>query len=104
MNTGRISMLWLGFAGTIVAFGVYLLPASAARAEEKPAPPKMSKEILAVQVHKQGKPCDKPQSAERDEAQSKPNETVWILKCEGVSYRVHLVPKMAAVVERMENP
>ena len=55
-------------------------------------------EIIAAKVRLQGFACDKPVSAERDRAASKPNEAVWLLKCEGYSYRVRLVPNMAADV------
>jgi hypothetical protein len=56
------------------------------------------KEIIAAQIRMQGFACDKPVSAERDRAASRPNETVWLLKCEDHSYRVRLVPDMAADV------
>lgn len=60
------------------------------------------KEIIAAQVRKRGFACDKPASAERELQRSKPNETVWILKCGNASYRVRLVPKMAATVDRID--
>jgi len=56
------------------------------------------KEIIAAQIRMQGFACDNPVSAERDRAASRPNETVWLLKCEDHSYRVRLVPDMAADV------
>ena len=56
------------------------------------------KGIIATQIRLKGFACDKPVSAERDRAASRPNETVWLLKCEDRSYRVRLVPDMAADV------
>jgi len=64
-------------------------------AEEMPA------EIIAVQIRDQGYACDKALNAERDEKFSKPGEDAWILKCENATYRVRLVPDMAAKVERL---
>jgi hypothetical protein len=62
---------------------------------------KMTKEILAVQIRKQGFVCDKPESFERDAEHSKPHDAVWMLRCENGNYRVRLVPKMAAEVEQV---
>jgi hypothetical protein len=62
----------------------------------------MPKEIIAAHIRMQGFTCDKPISAERDAAASRPNETVWHLKCEDHSYRVRLVPDMAADVRVLD--
>lgn len=59
----------------------------------------MSKDIIAVQIRKQGFACESPQSATRDAEASKPDAEVWVLACKGVSYRVQLIPNMAAKVE-----
>jgi hypothetical protein len=61
-----------------------------------------SKQIIAAQIQRQGYSCEHPEHATRDEGRSKPNETVWILRCESGTYRVRLVPDMAAHVERLE--
>lgn len=58
------------------------------------------KEIIAVQLRKQGFPCTNPESATRS-ADQKTDDQVWILKCEEARYRVMLVPKQAAKVERL---
>lgn len=58
------------------------------------------KEIIAVQLRKQGFPCTNPESATRSVDQ-KTDDQVWILKCEEARYRVMLVPKQAAKVERL---
>lgn len=56
---------------------------------------------LAAQVRGQGFPCEKPQSAEKNKKASRPNEEVWILKCENASYRMTVIPDMAAKVEKL---
>jgi len=61
------------------------------------------KEDIAAQIRDQGYQCNDPQSAERDDKASKPDEAVWVLTCEGASYRVRLIPDMAAQVERIET-
>ena len=59
--------------------------------------------LVADQIRAQGYKCDSPQSAKRDEQASKPDEAVWILQCESGSYRVRLVPDMAATVEQIDK-
>ena len=61
------------------------------------------KDDIAAQIRSQGYACDQPPSATRDAQASKPNEEVWILRCEGASYRVRLIPDMAARVERINQ-
>ncbi|WP_045836954.1 hypothetical protein [Hyphomicrobium sp. 99] len=56
---------------------------------------------LAAQVRQQGFPCDKPQGAEKNNKASRPNEEVWILKCENGSYRMTVIPDMAAKIEKL---
>jgi hypothetical protein len=58
--------------------------------------------IVADQVRSQGFQCNNPSGAERLEGQSEPNATVYLLKCEGVTYRVVLVPDQAAVITQVE--
>ena len=59
--------------------------------------------IVADQIRAQGYKCDSPQSAKPDPQASKPDEAVWILDCESGSYRVRLIPDMAAKVEKIEK-
>jgi hypothetical protein len=59
--------------------------------------------IVADQIRAQGYQCDSPQSATRDAQASKPDEAVWILQCESGSYRVRLIPDMAAKVEKIDK-
>jgi hypothetical protein len=42
-----------------------------------------------------------PVTAERDSALSRPDEAVWILKCQNATYRVRLIPDLAARVEQL---
>jgi len=70
-------------------------------AEAQPANDEVPPDIIAVQIRKQGYSCSNPQSAKRDEAASKPDLPVWILKCENASYRVRLVGNMADRIERL---
>ncbi|MXN66330.1 hypothetical protein GR183_15555 [Stappia sp. GBMRC 2046] len=60
------------------------------------------KNLLAAQVRDQGHTCDEPQSATKEENLSKPDEEVWDLECEDATYRVKLVPDMAAEIEKIE--
>jgi hypothetical protein len=64
-------------------------------------PKEKSKDIIAVQIRKQGFACKTPLSAERDTTTGNPDDPVWTLKCDNASYRVHLVPNMAAKIERL---
>jgi hypothetical protein len=58
--------------------------------------------IVAAQIRSQGYACTAPVSAARDRQASRPNVTVWILRCRNASYRVQLVPDMAAQVTQLE--
>ena len=87
-TTPFAAALGLGFAS------VFILPAQAA--DQMPA------EIIAAQIREQGYSCDKALSAERDSERSTPDEAVWILKCENSTYRVRLIPDMAADVKRLD--
>ena len=68
---------------------------SAAIAQEAP------KDIVASQIRSQGYACNSPQNVERDASASKPNEAVWTLNCQNASYRVTLIPSMAAKVDKV---
>ena len=57
--------------------------------------------IIAAQIRMQGFPCDDPTGAEHDKQLSRPNEQVWVLRCANATYRVRLIPDMAARVERL---
>ncbi len=58
--------------------------------------------IVAAQVRAQGFGCVAPKTATRDERASRPDEVAWILVCKNASYRVRLVPDMAAKIEPLK--
>jgi hypothetical protein len=58
--------------------------------------------IVAAQLRSQGYACQAPVAATRDWQASKPLSTVWVLRCRNASYRVRLVPDMAAQVTRLD--
>ena len=79
-----------------LAFGAIFLQLAyipAQGAEERPA------DIIAAQIRDQGYACAKALSADRE--QSELGDAVWILKCDDATYRVKLIPDMAAKVERL---
>jgi hypothetical protein len=53
---------------------------------------------VAAQIRSQGYQCDGPVSATRDVRRSKPDSSVWTLKCRNAAYRVRLDPNMGARV------
>jgi hypothetical protein len=58
--------------------------------------------IISDQIRRQGFACTEPRRAERDRDASRPHQTVWILHCANATYRVTLVPDMAARVETVK--
>jgi|tagenome__1003787_1003787.scaffolds.fasta_scaffold18497161_1 hypothetical protein len=58
--------------------------------------------ILAVQLRQQGHRCDEPARAEPDAARSRPDERAWVVKCANASYRMRLMPNMAALIEPLD--
>ena len=58
--------------------------------------------IVADQVRSQGFTCKNPAAVEHIKAESTPDEAVYILECEGISYRVRLIPDQAAKVEEIK--
>ena len=59
-------------------------------------------ETLAAQLRLQGHRCDAPVTAQRDTQLAKPDEAAWILKCANASYRMRLVPDVAARIEQLD--
>ncbi len=81
----------------LIAFAAFgALAVFSAGASDAPA------ESLAAQLRAQGFRCDKPVTAERDEARSKPDEAAWVVRCANASYRMRLIPDMAAIVEPLD--
>jgi hypothetical protein len=62
-----------------------------------------AKDVVAAQIRSQGYECASPQSARREPKASRPDEMVWLLQCEGSTYRVRLIPHLAAKVERVDK-
>lgn len=61
-----------------------------------------AKGLLAVQVRSQEQVCDHPIRATKDKKRSAADVSVWVLRCENNSYRVRLMPDMAARIQRLE--
>src|SRR5262245_34204909 len=90
---------WIrSFAIGVLAGMSFSLSCATATAQDKNA----DVTIVADHVRSQGFTCNNPSSVERIEAESMPNEPVYVLKCEGVSYRVRLVPDQAAEVSEIK--
>jgi hypothetical protein len=84
--------LFIAALGALIGAGAFT-----ASAQDDPT------NIVADQIRAQGYKCDSPQSAKQDAQASKPDEAVWILQCESGSYRVRLIPDMAAKVEKIDK-
>jgi hypothetical protein len=69
-------------------------PSLAEAAEETP------KDVVAMQIRKQGYRCSKAVSADRDAEHAK-TERGWILKCDDATYHIHLIPGRAAHVKQV---
>jgi len=61
-----------------------------------------TKDLLAAQIRDQGYHCNSPLSAKKDLRRSKPDEAAWVLRCRDATYRIRLVPDMAARVQRLK--
>lgn len=91
--------LLLSSAGLVAAFA--LLPAPGLPLTVQAA--EVPKEIIAAQIRRQGYSCPNAKSARRA-GETPLDDARWILDCDGVSYRVTLVPDMAAKVEQLPGP
>jgi hypothetical protein len=58
--------------------------------------------IVADQIRSQGFVCTNPATVERVEAESTPDEPVYLLKCEDATYQVRLVPDQAARIVQVK--
>lgn len=103
-NSTRNIVLAACISGALAAF----VPNSTSTLAAEPEKPKpiteqaKPKTVIAVQIKKQGYTCNHPEKATRDKQRSKPHQAVWLLICESGTYRVRLVPDMAAHVERLD--
>ena len=86
--------LW---TGPLTAAALTMVGLSAARADDD------ALNVLGDQLRLQGLPCKHAQSATPDPDSSRPDERVWIIKCDDVSYRMRLIPNMAAQVEKLKT-
>ncbi|MBM6582232.1 hypothetical protein ILT44_18680 [Microvirga sp. BT689] len=89
-------MAWRGILVRAVA--VALLVSGGRDAAAQASPP----ETLAAQLRLQGHRCDEPVTAQRDAQLSKPDETVWNVRCGNASYRMRLTPDMSARIEKLD--
>jgi hypothetical protein len=80
------------------AFAVAILVSNGGVVWAQVTPP----ETLASQLRLQGHRCDDPVTAQQDTQLSKPDETVWNLRCSNASYRMRLTPDMAARIEKLD--
>jgi hypothetical protein len=89
---GRMKVLLALVAISPVALGV--------AAGQTNAGDNAAADIVATQVRDQGYQCDERTSATED--QESEDDAVWTLKCANATYRVRLVPDMAAAIERID--
>ena len=97
---GLYGPLWLCLA----VFVLLHLRVTLAADTLDPSATEQAKGILADQIREQGNTCDRAEDAHRDEALSKPDEPVWILKCSNAVYRIRVRGNMAAEVEVVGSP
>ncbi len=75
-------------------------PGLAAAQSDADATDKAAADLAAEQVREQGYACDEPTSAKPDPDAD--GDSVWLLDCKNASYRVRLVPDMAADIEEID--
>lgn len=63
----------------------------------------LPRNILAAHIRAQGFACDKALSAKRDAKLSKRDNAVWVLRCSNATYRIGLIPDVAAKVEVLDS-
>lgn len=95
MTSKAAAALGLALGLTLVVLGA-TMPAPVRAQQEDP------KDIIAVQLRKQGFACGKAENAVKDEDASGAEGPVWTLKCDNASYRVKMVPGQAAKVEKLD--
>jgi hypothetical protein len=69
------------------------------RAQQATVASETPQSMLAAQIRMQGFTCDKPLGALRDTKRSRPDRSVWVLKCSNATYRITRAPDMGAKVE-----
>lgn len=58
--------------------------------------------IVAAQVRSQGFACDTPSAIELLADESQPDQAVYKLACDSATYRVKLIPDMAAEISKID--
>ena len=61
-------------------------------------------DVIAIQIRHQGLECRNPISAERIDEQSRPDQPLYRINCNGESYRVRLIPHRAAEISKEQDP
>jgi len=89
-------MAWHGILIGALTVALLVSGSRVTRAQETPPA------TLSAQLRLQGHRCDEPVTAQRDAQLSKPDETVWNLRCGNASYRMRLTPDMAARIEKLD--
>lgn len=90
----KIPAAWLVTLMTmIVAPGI-------AAAQSDDSDEKQAADLVATQVRDQGYACDDPVTAKAEQGED--GDNVWRLDCQNASYRVRLVPDIAASIERID--
>jgi hypothetical protein len=101
-TVGTSFKLALGFATLAFVFSTILGAVSALRSVKAAEVEEKPEKIIAIQIRRQGYACGTPLSAEPDLKRSKPDKAAWVLKCDNATYRVRLIPDMAAEVEQLD--
>ena len=91
----KISAAWLVTLMTMI-----VAPGIAAAQSDDESDSQEAAGIVATQVRDQGYACDDPVSAKAEQGED--GDNVWRLDCQNASYRVRLVPDMAASIERID--
>ena len=86
----------MNFCSPVLAVVGVSVAISALAQQEPPA------DDIAAQVRLQGYPCNGPVGAHKDAKWSWPDEPLWILNCANATYRVRLIPDMAARIEKLQ--
>jgi len=87
----------------LAVFPMLRMPVGLAADVLDPNATEQAKTILADQLRDQGSACVRAEDAHREEALSKPDEPVWILKCSNAVYRIRMRGNMAAEVEVLDS-
>ncbi len=96
MNTMNRGLLF-----AVALPGLVLGPGEGRAAPSRTEAADIAKDIVAMQIRKQGYDCNTALRAERD-TDDNYVKGEWILNCDNATYRVRLIPRRAAHVERLK--